>query len=660
MAHEDPSRPNALYSVHHPSSVIVGDQEAMEVILPFHGSCSRCHHLHTNKPLRYFLNFRNHLRFKCEHCDRDMFGLGNNSTQTTLASQETLSPRSSWQIPPGPTSIPRVFTTDLEPIRLARQSQDLGTIAESISLDGRSVDGAHRSASASLAERITEPGDGDASRPQSVTVIGPSSADGSVANVRSSEDTLGSDNQPQLGIPPRRFRKWKDRITRWIGRWRGTKIEVTFPMHQGYPTLKVSREPTRENTRKTVCQVTQSQPTQAEQTTTMLSTSQTHTSQATSSTPTPTADETHSRDEQQAAGPSDGAAETVEDETSVRAIKRERIKAQRREKTKKSKAMENICQCPEECHCRQPTHDSSIDSRSRRHSISTSDVPSYPLSHIWADMEGDTNSDSTHGHRRSWSPMRHVAFTGAGTWMNPSAARHHHHRSGHSDSWDSQATTAVSNESSISLEGFRPAARRSHSLPPIRQLLHRHGPVIRDALRDDTVHSQFQNLARQARNSDSPPVTQDSTRVNSAIALATETDTNEDGNSSTIPPHASSTSLANLAAPDSNGQLDHGSSRNSSAHRRSPSPEVTHAPEHTVDNMEASPVSLNNGLPNGAPNASPRRRPDALATELDHVSDGASTPSTLRLPSQHGMTSSLTDYVSQPTSGAGDDSTPLS
>ena len=657
MAHEDSIRPNASYSAH-PQSL--EDREAMmEVILPFHGSCSKCHHLHTNRPFRYFLNIKKNLRFKCEHCNRDMFGLGNNSTQTTLASQETLSPRSSWPTSSGSASIPRVSITDPEHMRLARPSQDLGTIAEDTSPDRRSVDGAHRSASSLMAGRVTEPGDGDASRAQSVTVISPSIDDGSIANIRSSEETLDCHDQQQLGIPQRRLRKWKDRITRWIGRWRGTKIEVTFPIHQGYPKLKISREPTRENPHNSVHRETQSQPTQAEQTTTMLSISRSYLLPATPSTPL--ADQTHSHDEEHAAEPSSGAVETAEDETSAQAAKRERIKALRREKTERNKAAENtICQCPEECQCRLPMRSSSIDSHSHRHSVSTSDVPSHSLGHIWGSAQGETNLDSVHGRRRSSSPIRQVAFVGAGAWMNPSAAHIHHYRSRHSDSWDSQATTAVSNGSDISLEGFRPAARRSHSLPPVRQFLHRHGPVIRNALRDDTVHSQFQSLARQARNSDSPPATQDSTRVNSAIPLATETDSTQGNIDNTAPPHPSSTSLANLAAPDTTGQPSHSSSMGSSVHRSTPSPEMTHAPEPTSDGMEGSPIPVNNDLPEGASSASLETGSDTVATELNHVSDGASAPSRIGLSSPHRRNSSLTNHVSQPTSGEEHDSTSVS
>lgn len=55
----------------------------------FHGSCSKCHHLHTNKVLRLSLDRAKHVRMQCEKCEHQMFGIGRTSTQTTLASVES-------------------------------------------------------------------------------------------------------------------------------------------------------------------------------------------------------------------------------------------------------------------------------------------------------------------------------------------------------------------------------------------------------------------------------------------------------------------------------------------------------------------------------------------------------------------------------------------
>lgn len=60
------------------------------IVFPFHGSCPKCHHLHTNKPFRLPLNFLDHFRLRCEKCGHQMFGFGRTSTQTTLASVESI------------------------------------------------------------------------------------------------------------------------------------------------------------------------------------------------------------------------------------------------------------------------------------------------------------------------------------------------------------------------------------------------------------------------------------------------------------------------------------------------------------------------------------------------------------------------------------------
>ena len=65
--------------------------------IPFHGSCSSCHHFHINLPFTVTLDSMVHTRLYCEKCRHPMFGLGRASTQNTLASVES-----------GSTFIPRV------------------------------------------------------------------------------------------------------------------------------------------------------------------------------------------------------------------------------------------------------------------------------------------------------------------------------------------------------------------------------------------------------------------------------------------------------------------------------------------------------------------------------------------------------------------------
>ena len=67
---------------HHQSS-------GANVGLPFHGSCSRCHHFHKNHLFTFSVDSTVHTRIFCERCNHPMFGLGRASTQNTLASVES-------------------------------------------------------------------------------------------------------------------------------------------------------------------------------------------------------------------------------------------------------------------------------------------------------------------------------------------------------------------------------------------------------------------------------------------------------------------------------------------------------------------------------------------------------------------------------------------
>ena len=64
--------------------------------IPFHGSCSSCHHFHNNYQFTFSPDSTVHTRLLCEKCKHPMFGLGRASTQNTLASVEsgfTFTPR---------------------------------------------------------------------------------------------------------------------------------------------------------------------------------------------------------------------------------------------------------------------------------------------------------------------------------------------------------------------------------------------------------------------------------------------------------------------------------------------------------------------------------------------------------------------------------------
>lgn len=65
------------------------DFSEANVGIPFHGSCSRCHHFHVNHLFTFSLDSTVHTRLFCQRCNHPMFGLGRISTQNTLASVES-------------------------------------------------------------------------------------------------------------------------------------------------------------------------------------------------------------------------------------------------------------------------------------------------------------------------------------------------------------------------------------------------------------------------------------------------------------------------------------------------------------------------------------------------------------------------------------------
>ena len=77
-------------------SYSTGNIERGLSILLYHGTCGRCHHLHTAQPIDCISGIRSgqHQRIRCVKCKHHLFGLGSNSTQTTLASALT---SSSWE-----------------------------------------------------------------------------------------------------------------------------------------------------------------------------------------------------------------------------------------------------------------------------------------------------------------------------------------------------------------------------------------------------------------------------------------------------------------------------------------------------------------------------------------------------------------------------------
>lgn len=72
-----------------PRSSDIDNPRSFEI--PYHGSCPKCHHLHTNRPLKVSRDYSTvHTRLECDACQHPILGIGRSSTQTTLASVESI------------------------------------------------------------------------------------------------------------------------------------------------------------------------------------------------------------------------------------------------------------------------------------------------------------------------------------------------------------------------------------------------------------------------------------------------------------------------------------------------------------------------------------------------------------------------------------------
>lgn len=65
------------------------DRSDGTITLFYHGSCSRCHHLHRHVAFDVSIDHSEHTRFHCERCHHPMCGLGRTDTQNSLASQDS-------------------------------------------------------------------------------------------------------------------------------------------------------------------------------------------------------------------------------------------------------------------------------------------------------------------------------------------------------------------------------------------------------------------------------------------------------------------------------------------------------------------------------------------------------------------------------------------
>ena len=393
-----------------------GLQESSEsnIRMPFHGSCSRCHHFHINHPFTFSLDSTVHTRLPCERCNHPMFGLGRVSTQNTLASVES-----------GSTFTPRACVD-----RLVQQQQQSAPQAETA--PGTSTLGLlttiteRRSPAASRStSNIRTP-----TRTLSETSLSGQEAGGSVGRGEVDGDRPEPNNTPDespedKAFHPqtatlRRLRKighrFKKRFSTTRKDWKLPRIrlQITYPPNAGMTG---------------------------------------HSSASASTTGVSSRQNQSENLDQQVSGAGDA---TEDRHASLRARRRELTLAKERELASARK-----CECGPECPCNSGSTVTQVD----RADTPDVPVPSYvfPPHHS---STGSSNSQPSPNSAHGPDPLSHIGDHFEPLRRSSSAEE----SSSAADSGSrrvrlSQGSTLWSNGSSISLRARRPLASRASSMP---------------------------------------------------------------------------------------------------------------------------------------------------------------------------------------------------
>lgn len=449
--------------------------------LPYHGSCPKCHHLHTSYPLTVSKNPTVHLRLFCESCGHPILGIGKTSTQTTLASVESIpQPRSNRNTGASRPSNLQVCVNALPSASLVtsptspEQPSPLGqlsTITEANTLAGRS-----RSTSNLPAPEFNSQ---DNSRTLSTAI----SSEVSVrASGRLSSPVAGGHQQPRDQSTPnskfkyilsqgkRRLLKGSRYIKSFRYRFRG-KLPDASPSKQGCSPEPANPTPSPERT--TEVRDTRDDDIELESS---------HRGQHSLPVPTitnerPPLDFSSRQLQSSLPNPSEPPSEIINVEAALEEseshlpddarsgeAKNNRIRARRREATLKDEAARRpVCQCRPGCPCLGNDGGSDVDSRgpSRDSSSPVPDIPNPPLPNIM------TTSGS--GSQLSLGRNASLNFVGIGGHLgsaqffpNRRTSLAEHSNPGADSSQPqpsrfSQDTTVweSSNDSSISLPGRR-------------------------------------------------------------------------------------------------------------------------------------------------------------------------------------------------------------
>ena len=427
----------------------------------YHGNCAQCHHLHTNKAVVLPTDHRKHERICCDACGYYMGGLGGNSTQSSLASVETIldmngvgstSAARPLTLPCSNASSPSTSGADTAPV-----NDPSNTNAEGDSRGGRPVGPSPQpTPDVNTDERVTSVRE---------TTDASSAAAAQVPGLENNGSPLQVSGHLRKGRRARvkeklGFGRLSERKERRYGfRILGFQVNI----------LRESTEDAPSNSGPI-----QTHPSQDNESHLPVSTARSNSHDLQRNEVIPYHRVRH-------------LVEVLKEEPS-RAARLERIRIIRREKTKQRQAHQGLtCKCDESCRCMSGSQGSNDTSAHRRVSIPDSYIPVHALHDP---IHPSEQSRPSH-ENITQSPMgipNHVTLRGLGSHFDAMGVQSGTDSSGSAGrrrSRTSEATTAVGSAGSgSSLLDPGPSLRRSNSmpLPMAHQPASQYRPEVRDAL----------------------------------------------------------------------------------------------------------------------------------------------------------------------------------
>ena len=426
------------------SSDELGDSYHVSV----HGSCAKCHHLHTGVLFPISKDPAEHRRFKCEACGHLMFGVGRSSTQTTLASVET-----NTEDTRGSSAITRHSA-----IQVCVNAESPGS--ERLAGDGivRS-NTSHLERLATIIEHTTH----GRSRSNS-NLQQPEREQSSSPSIRPSLSLRIPTKEPDLRPnSPTRYQRISGPSIKSVFRFVKSKTGVLRRSRTLRAISQHFRGPWTVSSNDTKSAVPRSEPGDERPGPVTHEVQEQHGNQESS-------DSSVLRSpafEQATVATPENRASTVREPIPA-VSKQDRLRIQRRELTLKAEAAQKlICKCHSECQCQGAAGASDSDSSRRSIVLRISDVPGED--HQIRDLLTTTSPSS------GSASSRMILFAGIGSHLeseqNGRGGRNHRPMEERArtqvDQSSQVATIYSSNSSSISLPSRPPLSIRSSSLSPV-------------------------------------------------------------------------------------------------------------------------------------------------------------------------------------------------